>query len=247
MRGAALLALLLSVLAAHSAAPSGASAPPAGFVALREAVPGVRLAIGYHGADNFTGAPLPGYGSPEAWLRAEAAASLARVAAALAPEGLGLLILDAYRPARASAAMVAWAARTGKGWVLEQGYVAARSGHNHGHTVDLTLFSLETGAPLDMGGAWDTFSSISHTRSASGAALEHRLRLQAAMVAEGWQPYSKEWWHFRYPLAGTRARDVPYGCFEPPEGAWTPPTDWRTPTYTPPAAWPTPLPGCLPD
>ena len=61
--------------------------------------------------------------------------------------------------------------------------------------------------------------------TATGAALTHRLTLQAAMRAEGWRPYSKEWWHFHYPLEGTRPRDVPYACFEPPEGAWTPPPD----------------------
>ena len=190
--------------------PGGLASPPEGFVSLHEAVPRVILDIRYAGEDNFTGAALPGYGAPGAWLHVEAAAALARVAERIAPEGLGLLVYDAYRPARASKAMVEWAERTDNTWTLEQGYVAARSGHNHGHTVDLTLYEFESGVELDMGTPWDTFSSESHIVWGEGEVRANRDRLQAAMTAEGWKPYSKEWWHFRLPVEGTVPLDLQY-------------------------------------
>jgi D-alanyl-D-alanine dipeptidase len=113
--------------------------PPPGFVDLKDAVPGIRLDIRYATANNFTGAVLPGYAVAGAWLRTDAAKSLALVQADLAREGLGLLVHDAYRPARASEAMVTWARQSRRGDLLEDGYVARRSNHNRGTTVDLTL------------------------------------------------------------------------------------------------------------
>jgi D-alanyl-D-alanine dipeptidase len=205
--------------------------PPAGFVVLDEALPGVRLDPRYASADNFTGAPLPGYGRPTLWALEAVAVALAQVRVDLAQDGLDIMIYDAYRPVRASRAMVAWTQRTGQGSLLVDGYIAPRSGHNHGHTVDLTLVHRDTGVPLDMGGAWDTFSEVSHVGSATGPAADHRKRLQAAMRAAGFRPYSKEWWHFRLPVGGTVPLDLPYGCEEP--AVFTPPPGWETPGWTP--------------
>lgn len=215
--------------------------PPGGFLDLREAVPGIRLDIRYHGVDNFTGAPLPGYGAPGAWLREEAAWALARVQSDLGAEELGLLVYDAYRPRRATLGMVAWAQRSDRVDVLDDGYVARRSGHNRGNTVDLTLVDAGTGVALEMGTAWDTFSTASHPENATGQARENRRRLAEAMMAQGWQPYAKEWWHFSFPLEPAPAeRDVPYGCFEPDEGSWAPPTGWDAPGWVAPTQWPSP-------
>ncbi len=213
------------------------NAPPEGFVALEEAIPGVQLSIGYHTPDNFTGAPLPGYGAPGAWMLEEAASALAKVHQELAEEDLGLLVYDAYRPQRGTAGMVAWATRTEQLELFQKGYIARRSGHNHGHTVDLTIVDSE-GAPLDMGTPWDTLTEKSHTANASGKAFENRLKLKRLMSKHGFKPYSKEWWHFGYPLHDTRPRDVPYGCFEVAEGAWSPPEGWETPEYEMPMTWP---------
>lgn len=213
---------------------TGLRAPPEGFVDLREAVPGVFLDIRYHGKDNFTGAPLPGYDAPGAWLRVEAAEALARVQEELSQEGLALLVYDAYRPQRATEAMVAWALRSDNAWTLEQGYIASRSSHAHGTTVDLTLVSQATGEPLDMGTPWDTFSDRSHVDNAVGRVKDNRDRLQGAMASQGFRPYSKEWWHFRFPLDGTAPRDVPYGCHEVEEGSWAAPEGWAEPGWTPP-------------
>ncbi len=73
----------------------------------------IQVDLRYATANNFTGAPLPGYEAPRALLRREAAAALGRVQARLRADGLGLRIFDAYRPVRATIAMVDWAERSG--------------------------------------------------------------------------------------------------------------------------------------
>jgi D-alanyl-D-alanine dipeptidase len=190
---------------------------PPEFVDLRVALADACFTRGYAADDNFTGAALPGYGAPGAWLLPGPAAALARVQAALAADGLTLLIFDAYRPRRASAAMVAWARRTDQLRLVRDGYIADRSNHNHGHTVDVGLAAADTCAPLDMGTAWDTLDERSHTANAVGEALTRRTRLRRAMRAAGFADYPREWWHFTFPQAGTRPRDVPYGFAEPGE------------------------------
>jgi D-alanyl-D-alanine dipeptidase len=204
--------------------------------------PGITCAIAYHTAENFTGAPLPGYGAPAAWMLTEPAAALQRAADALAARGLGLLVYDAYRPVRGTQAMVAWARRSGNEALLH-GYIASRSGHNHGHTVDLTLADLGTGEPFDMGCPFDTLDERARTRNAEGEVLARRLLLVETMKAQGFRNYSQEWWHFGFTLEGTTPRDVPYGCFEAGEGVWTAPDGWDRPGYLPPEGWdPTPCP-----
>ena len=174
--------------------------------------PTLRTEIRYHTANNFTGAPLPGYDVPRALLRPPAAAALLRAHARLRAEGLGLKVFDAYRPVRATLAMVNWAERTGQQWVLDQGYVARQSGHNLGGTVDLTLVRLRDGRELDMGTPFDTFSEAAHTDNATGQVRENRMRLKHAMEAEGFANYDKEWWHYR--LSGDDAPlDIPLSCF----------------------------------
>ena len=98
-------------------------------------VPYVRLAIGYAGADNFTGAALPGYGAPAAWLHPSAADGLAQAALELAEAGLAIVVFDAYRPRRASVAMVEWARASDRTDLLRDGFVAARSQHNRGLAI----------------------------------------------------------------------------------------------------------------
>ena len=183
------------------------------LVDVRTVDPTIRVELKYATADNFTGTPLPGYVGRHALLRPAAAQALARAQAALRAEGVGLLVYDAYRPVRASRAMVEWARRTGHLDLVRRGYVAVRSRHNLGVAVDLTLCDLASGRPLDLGTAYDAFSTKVHTANATGAALANRRRLAAAMTAAGFAPYDKEWWHFAYDRdAGATERydvDVP--------------------------------------
>ena len=156
----------------------------------------------YATANNFTGAPLPGYDAPRALLRREVAAALARVQARLRTGDMGLRVFDGYRPVRATLAMVDWAERTGRAGAAGQGYIARRSRHNLGVAVDLTLVDLATGTELEMGTPFDTFSEAAHTANAEGRVRRYRQILVRAMEAEGFANYDKEWWHFSYPVEG---------------------------------------------
>ena len=172
----------------------------------------IRLELRYATANNFTGARLPGYDARRALLHPGSAQALARVQRGLRAEGLGLKIFDAYRPVRATLAMVDWAERSGNVWVLDQGYVARQSNHNRGNTVDLTMVTLRGGREIDMGTPFDTFSEAAHTANATGPVMENRMKLQRAMAAESFQPYDKEWWHFRFP-GDDEPLDYPIGCY----------------------------------
>jgi D-alanyl-D-alanine dipeptidase len=184
------------------------------LVDLRVRVPSLQFDIRYATADNATGEPLPGDGSPGAWATAAMADALAEVQAQVEADGGSLLVYDAYRPVRGTEAMVTWTKTTGQEHLITDGYIAARSGHNKGNTVDLTV-SYDSHI-VDMGTPWDTFSTDSHTRNATGDVLKRRLSLQKRMVDAGFRPYSKEWWHFSFPQKGLKAFDVPYGCSEEP-------------------------------
>ncbi|MBT3221326.1 MAG: hypothetical protein HN348_19765 [Proteobacteria bacterium] len=212
--------------------------PPEGWSDVAT-ISGIRLDIRYHSANNFTGAPLPGYGVPRAWLLDEPDAALAKVQEELEAQNLGLIVYDAYRPLRGTKGMVAWAERTNQTHLLDNGYIARRSGHNKGNTIDLSVVDLESGQPLDMGNAFDTLDATSHTKNAEGEALDNRMLLKTAMEHHGWKNYWKEWWHFSFAMEEKlRHRDVPYSCFEPDEGSYQPPPNWNQPDFVMPASWP---------
>jgi len=156
----------------------------------------------YATANNFTGAPLPGYEAPRILLRREVAAALARVQRRLRTGDLGLRIFDGYRPMRATLAMVEWAKRTGREALLDSGYIARRSRHNLGVAVDLTLVDLVTDTEVPMGTPFDTFTEAAHTANAEGRVLRYRQILVRMMESEGFSNYDQEWWHFSYPVEG---------------------------------------------
>jgi D-alanyl-D-alanine dipeptidase len=169
----------------------------------------IQVEARYATADNFTGAPLPGYDANRALLRREAAAALGRVQARLRRKQLGLRVYDAYRPRRATLAMVAWTERAGRTDLLDDGYIARRSRHNMGVAVDLTLVYLPADETLEMGTPYDTFSAEAHTANATGEIARNRRTLVEAMEAEGFENYDQEWWHFSYPVEGAVPFDLP--------------------------------------
>lgn len=179
------------------------------LVDVRSLEPAILVDLRYATSNNFTGQVLPGYQAQKALLRREAAEALARVEARLRTGGLGLRIWDAYRPVRATRAMVEWAERTGRRDLVDQEYIARRSRHNLGVAVDLTLVDLVSGTEVDLGTPFDTFSEAAHTANAQGRTLRYRQVLVRAMESEGFQNYEKEWWHFSYPVADAPAFDVP--------------------------------------
>jgi zinc D-Ala-D-Ala dipeptidase len=171
--------------------------------------PTIVVELRYATANNFTGAPLPGYQANRAYLRREAGAALARVQRDLKPRGLSLKVFDAYRPVRATLAMVDWTERVHRPDLLKDGYIASRSRHNLGLAIDLTLIDLVTGQELEMGTPFDTFSAAAHTANAGGLAAVNRQKLKAAMEAEGFLNYDQEWWHYSFNLPNPLRFDRP--------------------------------------
>lgn len=225
----------LAVALGLMAAPASAEALPDGFVRLGEIAPQIEQDMRYHGSHNFVGRPIAGYEAPECILTEQAAQALLAVADDLAREGLGLKVYDCYRPASAVADFVAWAEdiaerrmqaefypRVDKRTLFSAGYIAHRSGHSRGSTVDLAVRPLDaaaaepwTGAEplvdctrpeaeryadgiLDFGTGFDCFDARAHhgAEGLDAVATQNRAMLMAAMMAQGFKPYAQEWWHY---------------------------------------------------
>lgn len=206
------LVALAAVLVLGAAAPPALAATPPGLVDVRAGDATIRTDVRYAGRRNFTGRRLPGYCAPRALLLPRAARALARVQRRLRRRGLGLKVYDAYRPARASRAMVRWARRVGRPELVSGGYIARRSNHNLATTVDLTLVRLRGGAELDMGTRFDAFTPGSATVAVRGRPLHNRLTLRRAMEREGFANYAREWWHYDSRMPGPRRLDAGIGC-----------------------------------
>jgi D-alanyl-D-alanine dipeptidase len=181
----------------------------AGLVDVHRFGPSIRVNLSYRTKHNETGAPLPGYCENWALMHERAAFNLGQVQRSLRQKGLGLLILDAYRPVRATEALVRWAERTGRGGAVGT-YIARRSRHNTGSAVDITLVRFRDGKRLRMGGF--AFGPSSHTYNASGRILRNRLTLKNAMERFGLGAYLNEWWHFEHHIRPDRYLDVTLGC-----------------------------------
>jgi D-alanyl-D-alanine dipeptidase len=182
----------------------------AGLADVHRYAPGIALDIVYAGRDNITGRRLPGYCEAWALMLEPAARDLGRVQRYLRRRNRGLLVMDAYRPARATRALVRWAERTGRGHLVGT-YLARRSRHNLGSAVDLTLVRASDGKRLKMG-RYDALGPGAHTLDASGAVLRNRLALKVAMERFGFTNYWREWWHYEHRLTGSTYLDIPLGC-----------------------------------
>lgn len=194
-----------------AAAEDALSTRPEDFIDIGLLLPGARYDIRYFTGDNFVGRRIDGYGAPICYLTRPAADALQGVSVRAHAEGLGLLIFDCYRPARAVAHFARWAAdledqarkaayypHLAKQDLFKEGYIAARSGHSRGSTLDLTLFDIATGAELDMGTPFDLFDARSWTESpaVSPAQRANREKLKSLMGSGGFVGFHMEWWHF---------------------------------------------------
>ena len=206
----AIRCFLTATLVAIFGSPALAQERPTAFVDAATVVPGLIVDMRYAGAHNFVGRPIDGYEAPGCLLTAAAAKALAAVAQDVAQYGLVLKVFDCYRPARAVANFVRWARDlddiagkaefypdVDKRTLFRDGYIASRSGHSRGSTVDLTLAHAD-GRELDMGTPFDFFSARSwpNDRSVGRVAMVDRGELAGAMHRHGFRPYEKEWWHF---------------------------------------------------
>ena len=146
-----------------------------GFVLVSEAVPDAILEIRYYSTYNFVGERISGYNEPIALLTKEAASALKEASDDLLQQGYQLKVYDAYRPQSAVEHFKTWALdlkdtrmkayfypEVDKSVLFAQGYIASRSGHSRGSTVDVTLVDRATGKDVDMGSPFDYFGEISH-------------------------------------------------------------------------------------
>lgn len=157
--------------------------------------PAIKLDIRYATARNFLGTPL--YSQARAFMQRPAAQALVRVQHALAAQGYGLLVHDAYRPWYVT--KLFWDATP----VDKHNFVAdpaSGSRHNRGCAVDLTLYSLRDGRPAEMPSLYDEMSERAYPGYAGGSDVARHLRdlLRQHMEAEGFTVYEFEWWHFDY-------------------------------------------------
>ncbi len=187
---------------------------PEGLVYVEEIIPSVQVELRYYADNNFLGRPVDGYLSPRCILTRPAAEALKKVQEELKPFGLGLKIYDAYRPRRAVDDFVRWGKDLSdtkmqaeyyptveKKDLFKDGYIAEKSGHSRGSTVDLTIIRLDkpaAEADLDMGTHFDFFGPEAWPDSplVSSVCRAHRMLLQLLMSKHGFEPYPKEWWHF---------------------------------------------------
>ncbi|MEV7526610.1 M15 family metallopeptidase [Streptomyces sp. NPDC091371] len=205
----------MTVVVGVVAVLAGGSAP-AGFVALREVDPSVRQDMRYAGARNFTGGVVDGYEEPVCLLARPAAEALRRAQRRLLRLGYSLRVYDCYRPQRAVDRFVRWAREpdgpedaaakaefyplVARERLIPEGYIAEKSGHSRGSTVDVTLEELGGRGEVDMGTPFDFFDPLSNTDDprVPAAARANRQVLKGALAAEGFVNLPEEWWHFTY-------------------------------------------------
>ena len=184
---------------------------PSAFVVLADYVPAIIQEIRYYSTYNFIGDRIDGYEEPCAILTMEAARALKSVSNEMNVMGYRLKVFDAYRPAAAVKHFVLWGLEDtdirmkpffypdlDKEELFMRGYIASRSSHSRGSTVDLTLFDMRTGKELNMGSPFDYFSEVSHPdyTGITKEQYENRMLLRTAMLRNGFEPYDCEWWHF---------------------------------------------------
>ena len=210
---------------------------PADFVALSDVDPSILQDMRYATPHNFTGAPVDGYLTGTCILTRPAAEALARAQREFLEQGYTLKVYDCYRPQRAVDEFVSWAAdladqrmkpefypRVDKSVLFTDGYIAERSGHSRGSTLDVTLVALPpAGTPpylpgqtlvgcaapqairfpdnsIDMGTGYDCFDTLANTADPriTGDQAKNRLLLGEGLERQGFVNYDKEWWHFTF-------------------------------------------------
>ncbi|MFE2477993.1 M15 family metallopeptidase [Streptomyces sp. NPDC059389] len=221
---------------AAPAAKAPAAKAPADFVALRSVDPSIVQDMRYATKVNFTGRRIDGYRDPLCILTRPAAEALHRAQERLLPQGYALKVYDCYRPQRAVDHFSRWAKdlgdermkaefypRVAKDRLFADGYIAEKSGHSRGSTVDLTVVRRDpqaaAGPPVrpagpcyapqderrpddsvDMGTGFDCFDTLAHTDDPriQGVQRTNRQLLKGTLAAEGFVNLPEEWWHFTY-------------------------------------------------
>lgn len=180
-----------------------------GFQPIYTVIDDAAYDIRYYSSNNFTGNRINGYKAPVPCMTKESLNALAAAAADLRKQGYRLLIWDSYRPQKAVDNFVEWINNPNdpgdksfypelkKSDLVKGGYIAEKSGHTRGSTVDLTLIKKD-GSFVDMGGTFDLFSEISHPdyKKLTREQKKNRKILHDAMIKAGFKGIDSEWWHF---------------------------------------------------
>ena len=184
---------------------------PEGFVFLSDLDATIQSELRYLSNNNFIGKTIDGYFDNCVIVTKETADALHKVQTILAKKGLSLKVFDAYRPQKAVDHFVKWAKvlqdtlmkqeyypQVPKSELFNSGYIASKSGHTRGSTVDLTIINLKTSKELDMGSPYDFFGVQSHSyyKNISENQKKNRFYLREIMLANDFKPYDNEWWHF---------------------------------------------------
>lgn len=187
------------------------SALPKGFMEVQTVIPDLVIDLRYAKTNNFVGQKVPGYHAEKAILSMAATTALVKVQNELKIYGFGIKFFDGYRPQQAVNHFVHWAKNQNdtlmkaqyypnlsKSMLFEQQYIASRSGHSRGSSVDLTLIDFNTCLELDMGSPYDFFGEISNLdySKLTPKQVWNRQLLQKVMKRYGFRSYAQEWWHF---------------------------------------------------
>lgn len=184
---------------------------PDGFVYVKDVVPDIEIELRYCSNHNFVGSEIDGYSEDKLILTKQAALALKQVQDELKENNLRLKVFDGYRPQTAVNHFIRWAKNLSdtvnkpiyypdvkKSDLFKEEYIAARSGHSKGSTVDLTIVDSVTGKQLDMGSIFDFFGVESWVNydKINQKQKANRQLLQEIMSKHGFKNYPREWWHF---------------------------------------------------
>lgn len=182
------------------------------FVLLNDELPEAIYDVRYFTDNNFIGTRIDGYEGNFVILTKQASTALKAVSKDFSERGLKLKFFDGFRPQRAVDHFVRWAEDISdtkmkesyypdvdKKNLFKEGYIAEKSGHSRGSTIDLTVVDSATGEELDMGSGFDFFGEISHPLYQgvlTEKQKENRMLLRETMLKHGFLPLESEWWHF---------------------------------------------------
>ena len=184
---------------------------PKGFSYVSEIDVTIKKELRYGTSNNFIGKPIDGYLKDSLIISTPAAKALKKIQTKLMLSGLSLKIFDAYRPQQAVDHFVRWAKVMNdtlmkqlyypdvqKSELFTLGFIASKSGHTRGSTIDLSIVDVKTNKEVDMGSSYDFFGEKSHPfyKKITEAQMKNRMLLRTIMIKNGFIPYDNEWWHF---------------------------------------------------
>ena len=183
---------------------------PSSFIYIKSVIPSITVDLKYFSKNNFVGEKINGYHANRAIITKEAALALKNVQQDLNHFGYGIKIFDSYRPQMAVDHFAKWARNSNRKMkkihypnvkkrnLFKEGYLASKSGHSRGSTVDLTIIDKSTGIELDMGTIYDFFGKESWVdyKELNANQKQNRFLLQSVMKKYGFKSLKEEWWHF---------------------------------------------------